>query len=162
VNWINWKKILWRGLSIGLALAYFIGLILVKDPAGGLIQVMNAFYFAFPFGIFLGLGVASLMHWLGKGKTPLDGILLGSFFIYLGFLKTLGWFFIPWFALFLASVAGGLAWFLRIRVWKGGTGLLFHGMGYMSGLYLFLHLKEYLKGWDITLSNLSLIFQWIF
>jgi len=159
---MDWKKGIPRSLSLGLAFGFFLGVLQADPFEENLSAVMHFFYLSLPIGVLVGLVLGGALEKMGGETHPLDALLLASYFLYLGFLKTLGWGFIPWVAVGFALVAGILSWFLGIRAWKGKIILLFHVMGYMSALYLFLHLKRYFEGWDITLANIRLFFQWIF
>jgi hypothetical protein len=161
MKWHVWRRVLLRSLTVGLAVGYFLGLIRILPGESGIGGVMSSFYSSLVIGIVIGLILSITVEQIRRGKGLLDVMLVASLFLYLGFIKTLGWSVIPWVALTLALFAGLIIWFLGIRVGEVGIVLLLHGMGYMSGLYLFLHLRDYLKGWDSTVANLGMLVRWI-
>ena len=118
-------------------------------------------YSSLAIGILIGLILAITVEQIRRGEGILDRMFVASLFLYLGFLKTLGWSVISWVALALTLFMGMIIWFLGIRIGRVNRVLLLHGMGYMSGIYLFLHLRDYLKGWDQTLASLGMLIRWM-
>jgi len=162
MNVWEWKKIFPRVISLGLPIGFFLGVLQANTAETSVAHLMRNFYFSFPLGLFIGAMLWVVIQWVRKGQSLLDAVLLGSSFIYLGFMKTLGWEWIPWVFFALCLVAVFLGWYLGVRPWRSETVLLFHVMGYGSSLYLFLHLKKYLSGWDTTFETVGLLFQWVF
>jgi hypothetical protein len=86
-----------------------------------------------------------------------------SIVLYAGFLKVLGWEWLPW--LLVAGVVG--CWLLRVRAQPTASPALLatmHVQGLVTGLYLAFHLEDFLAGWPgavqaaIALRDLALLF----
>jgi hypothetical protein len=70
-----------------------------------------------------------------------------SSLLYLGFLKTLDWHWAPLFLLVVTVAWIGVVLTKNLYIEARPSLLLFHVMGTMSGLYMALHLNDFLKGW---------------
>jgi len=94
-------------------------------------------------GVILGLMFSFKMKWASIGWTCYISSLL-----YLGFLKTLDWHWVPWFLVVGTAVWIGVVLSRNIYFETRPSLFLFHVMGTMSGLYMAFHLDDFLKGWD--------------
>jgi hypothetical protein len=88
-----------------------------------------------------------LFRWVGAEWESIGLVGYLSSLFYLGFLKVLGWSFIPW--LLIVAVFILLRVFLHRKkdLAVGPSLVLFHVMGTVSGLYMAFHLRDFLKGW---------------
>lgn len=105
------------------------------------------------YGIFLGAGLVAggiaclLLRLLSGSWGSAKSLGYVSCLVYFGCLKTLGWVIVPWVTILLVAALFTLPAVRKIDV-PGRSVLLLHGMGTMSGLYMSVHLKEYLGGWE--------------
>ncbi len=155
------KKYLSDILSLGFALGFFLGVVQAGSGDAEILETIVFFYRSFPIALAIGLVMVVVFNYFQGGEKWLNLFVMSSFLLYFGFLKTVGWNVIPWIALsFMLGSVLFLA-FRKVQVENGEVIFLLHGMGYLSSLYLFLHLNSYLKGWDATIKNLGLMIKWM-
>ena len=162
IDFGSWRRFLLRIFALGLALGYFLGIFQISGEEKDIREKMDLFYYSLPIGVLVSLGIGFIVERFFGGKETMDRWVVATLFLYLGFLKVFGGGVIfPLIFLFLSLLVGVFFVVFRLRIRGGEFVLLLHGMGYMSGIYLFLHLRGYLKSFNVTLENFGLIFRWI-
>lgn|GEM_PF-1316036 len=133
----------WFGLG---ASAGFLLWIILSSP--GELQQVPVGLRRYLFFLSLGLaasGVVCAVLWFRRAWHVAARLNYLSCIFYFGFLKVLGWKFIPW-ALVAVSVAG----FFRHAdpsIENRWSLLLLHAMGSLAGLYMAFHLGDFLRPW---------------
>jgi hypothetical protein len=102
------------------------------------------YMFFFPVGLAVS-GVAGALLWFFGAWSVAGRLSYLSCIFYFGFLKVLGWPFVPWILLIVASIE-----FMRTREVQVVTRwflLLLHVMGSLAGLYMTFNLGRFLQPW---------------
>ena len=158
----SWRTFLLRVFALGLGFGFLFGVFQISGEEKNIKEKMDVFYFSLPIGVLVSLGFGFIVERFFGGKKTMDRWVIATLFLYLGFLKIFGGGLIfPMISLFLSILVGVFFVVFHFRIRTGKFSLLLHGMGYMSGIYLFLHLEEYLKSFNVMLENFGLIFRWI-
>ncbi|HJP39374.1 MAG TPA: hypothetical protein QF499_09640 [Gammaproteobacteria bacterium] len=102
------------------------------------------YMFFFPVGLAVS-GVAGVLLWFAGAWAVTGRLSYLSCVFYFGFLKVLGWTFVPWILLIVASIE-----FVRTREIQVETRLsllLLHVMGSLAGLYMAFNMGRFLQPW---------------
>lgn len=141
----KWWGLLISWLGLGAATAFFLWVI-TSSPAE--MRQLDAGLSRYGFFVLLGMamsGMAAVIMRLNGVQHELTVVSHASCVVYFSFLKVLGWNFIPW---LLVTLTIPLFLYLRKSASKAGSSaLLLQSMGTLSGLYMSLHLHDFISGW---------------
>jgi len=144
-------RILYQALTAWLPTTFSMGFILwVIGSDAAIIQQSRPDLLRYLIFLAAGLvagGIACLLLRLLSGSWgSVKSFSYVSCLAYFGCLKTLGWDFVPWVIILIIVVLFAIPGIRKIDV-PARSVLLLHGMGTMSGLYMSVHLQEFLTGW---------------
>jgi hypothetical protein len=140
-----WWGLFISWLSLGAAMGFFLWTINSSPVQMQKLEAMLSAY-----GVFLGSGmvisgIVVFVMRLNGMQSQLTAVACASCIVYLGFLKALGWNLVPW---ILVTLTIPLFFnFRKSEIKSGSSMILLQSVGTLCGLYMSLHLRDFLAGW---------------
>ena len=141
-------------LSLGLATGFLLWITLsglgeLEQVAVGLRRYL---FFLLPVGL-AAAGVICTLLWFTDYWVFVIRLSVVSCVFYLGFLKVLGWAFIPWVLIAVAAI--GLFRIRKLAIETRSSLLLLHSMGSLSGLYMAFNLDKFLQPMELFMETVQ-------
>ena len=141
-------------LSLGLATGFLLWITLsglgeLEQVAVGLRRYL---FFLLPVGL-AAAGVICTLLWFTDYWVFVIRLSAVSCVFYLGFLKVLGWAFIPWVLIAVAAI--GLFRIRKLAIETRSSLLLLHSMGSLSGLYMTFNLNKFLQPMELFMETVQ-------
>jgi len=141
-------------LSLGLATGFLLWITLsglgeLEQVAVGLRRYL---FFLLPVGM-AAAGVICTLLWFTDYWVFVIRLSAVSCVFYLGFLKVLGWVFIPWVLIAVAAI--GLFRIRKLAIETRSSLLLLHSMGSLSGLYMTFNLNKFLQPMELFMETVQ-------